>query len=96
MSLGTKTLLSHFSLAIAIIAMACVLSYALSNHYIRRTRMADLVEKARRIASNSRITRNGDFRPSGNMVRTIEGLTNARVFFLDSDTEIVRDRKSVV
>ena len=94
LSLGTKTLLSHFSLAIAIITMACVLSYALSTQYIRRARIDDLVGKAKRIAYSAKTTRDGDFRPSGHMARIFEDLSDAKVFFLDSDTEIVRMSKS--
>ena len=90
MSIGTKTLLSHISLAIAIIILACLLSYALSYQYIRRSRIDDLVSKAEKIADSARTTRDGGFSPSRHAVRMFEGLTNAKVFFLDADTEIVR------
>ena len=90
MSIGTKTLLSHISLAIAIIVLACALSYALSYQYVRRTRITDLVIKAKRIAYSAKTTRDGDFRHRRRLVQTFEGLTDAKVFFLDADTETVR------
>ena len=43
LSIGTKTLLSHLTLAIVVTTLASVLSYALSSHYIRQTRVNELM-----------------------------------------------------
>ncbi len=90
MSIGAKTLLSHITLAITIILLASTLSYALSYRYIRRSRIADLADKAGRIAETARLTPEGEFRPSRSMVRNYARLTDARVFFLDADAETIR------
>ena len=54
LSIGAKTLLSHVTLAVVVIALASIISYTLSYQYIRQTRVSDLVEKASRIAEGSR------------------------------------------
>ena len=90
MSIGAKTLISHVGLVITIILLASMLSYALSYQYIRRSRMEDLAIKARRVTDIVKTVSDGDFRPSRRMVQTYSWLMDARVFFLDADTETIR------
>ena len=90
LSIGAKTLLSHVTLAVVVIALPSVISYTLSSQYIRETRISDLVEKAERIAESSQEAPEGDMLPKRRTVRTFEELTDAKVFFLDADNEIIR------
>lgn len=89
-SIGTKVLLSHLLLCGVIILLASLLSYALTAQYMKDTRMEDLLEKAERIAESSRQMPEGEFVPSRRIVRTYAYLTDAKVFFLDADTETIR------
>jgi len=89
-SIGTKMLLSHLLLCAAIIVLASLLSYGLTAQYMKETRIADLLEKAERIAESSRQMPEGEYVPSWRVVRTYAYLTDARVFFLDADTEAIR------
>ena len=90
LSIGTKMLFSHLLLGVAILLLASVLSYALTYQYMKQTRMGDLLEKAERIAESSRQMPEGEYVPSWHVVRTYAYLTDARVFFLDADTEAIR------
>ena len=94
LSIGTKTLLSHLTLAVAVMLLASGLSYALSSQYLREARMEELESKARRIVDNAHTLVNGEFQPNPRMVRAIEGLADARVFFLDADSERIRMSRS--
>lgn len=89
LSIGAKTLLSHITLAVVVIALASIISYTLSYQYIRQTRVSDLVEKACRIADDSREAPEGQILPKRRTVRTFEELTNAKVFYLAEDNEII-------
>ena len=90
LSIGAKTLLSHVTLAVVVIALASAISYTLSSQYIRQTRVNDLLEKADRIADGSREVPEGDVLPKPRTVRTFEELSNAKVFYLAADNEIIR------
>lgn len=90
LGIGTKMLFSHLLLCVVIIVLASVLSYALTAQYMKETRMGDLLEKAERIAESSRQIPEGEYVPSWRVVRTYSYLTDARVFFLDADTESIR------
>lgn len=90
LSIGAKTLLSHVTLAVVVIALASAISYTLSSQYIRQTRVRDLAAKAQRIAEGSREVPEGDILPKHRTVRTFEELTDAKVFYLASDNEIIR------
>ena len=90
LSIGAKTLLSHITLAVVVIALASVISYTLSSQYIRQTRIRDLAAKAERIAEGSNEVPEGDIVPRRRTVRTFEELTDAKVFYLAEDNEIIR------
>ena len=90
LSVGTKMLLSHLLLCMVIIVLASLISYALTAQYLKETRMGELLEKAERIAESSRQMPEGEYVPSWRVVRTYSYLTDARVFFLDADTEDIR------
>jgi len=90
LSVGTKMLLSHLLLCVVIIVLASLISYALTAQYLKETRMGELLEKAERIAESSRQMPEGEYVPSWRVVRTYSYLTDARVFFLDADTEDIR------
>ena len=94
MGIGSKMLLSNITLSITVILLACLLSYVLSYQYVRRSGIADLVGKAQRIADSAQTESNGNFWPSRRIVRTFEGLTDAKVFFIDADTETIRMSQS--
>ena len=89
LSIGAKTMLSHVTLAVVVIALASVISYTLSSQYIRQTRVSDLLEKAERIAEGSQAAWEGSILPSRRTVRTFEELTDAKVFYLAEDNEII-------
>ena len=90
LSIGAKTLLSHITLAVVVIALASAISYTLSSQYIRQTRIRDLASKAERIAEGSNEVPEGDIVPRRRTVRTFEELTDAKVFYLAEDNEIIR------
>lgn len=83
-------LISHLVLCAVIIVLASLLSYFLTARYIKEARMEDLLNKAERIAESSRQMPEGEYVPSWRVVRTYAYLTDARVFFLDADTEAIR------
>ena len=90
LSIGNKTLISHVTLAIVVTALASVLSYALSSHYIRETRVNELIIKAEHIAESTRTPAGGGIIPGRRTVRIYEELTDAKVFFLDADLDSIR------
>ncbi len=90
LSIGTKTLLSHLTLAIVVTTLASVLSYAISSHYIRQTRVNELIIKAQRIAESTHASADGGVVPSRRTVRIYEELTDAKVFFLDTESGTIR------
>ena len=90
LSIGSRVLISHVILCIVVIALASLLSYALFAQYIRQTRIADLLEKADKIAETSQETPEGEIKPRRRTVRVYESLTDSRVFFLESDDESIR------
>ena len=90
LSVGTKVLLSHLLLCVAIILLAGALSYVLTSQYMKESHIDDLLEKAGRIAESSRQMPEGEFVPSWRIVRTYAYLTDAKVFYLDADTEDIR------
>ena len=91
MSIGVKTLLSHLTLCIALIALASVLSYAIISQYIKGMRIDDLLEKAERIAQFRWSAPDSEnIMPKRCTVRVYEELTDSKVFFLDADSEIIR------
>ena len=90
LSIGAKTLISHITLAIVVIALASVISYTLSSQYIRQTRIVDLTQKAERIAESSQENPDGDMLPKRRTVRTFEELANAKVYYLAEDNAIIR------
>ena len=96
LSIGTKTLISHITLALAIILLASVLSYTFSYQYVRESRMSDLVQKAERIAQHT-VAVSGETLtlPKRYMVDIYQDLTEAKVFFLDREAGIVRMSKHV-
>ncbi|MBQ8109982.1 MAG: HAMP domain-containing protein [Clostridia bacterium] len=94
LSIGTKMLISHVSLAILVTALASVLSYALSSHYIRQTRIDELMVKAEHIAESARTPEDGGIMPARHTVRIYEELTDAKVFFLDAgSSDVIRMSK---
>jgi len=93
MSIGAKTLISHVTLAVVVTLLASVLSYALCSHYIRQTRVKELTVKADRIADSARTTTDGGVFLPKHTVRVYEDLTDAKMFFLDADSDTVRMSK---
>lgn len=90
LSIGAKTLISHLTLSIVAIALASVLSYALASQYFKEARIEELLHKAERIAESARPATDGNIMPSRRNVRIYEDLTDAKVFFIEADTEIIR------
>ena len=86
-------LFSHLILCVVIIVLACVLSYAIMSQYMKENSIQDLLKKAERIAESSHETPSGDFMPGRKTVYMYESLTDARVFFLDANTETIRMSK---
>ena len=93
LTIGTKTLISHLTLCIIMIALASVLSYALSFRYLRETSMNNLLEKADRIAQSTRSVSDDSIIPDPRAVIIYEDLTNSKLFFLDADSETIRMSK---
>ena len=90
LKIGTKTMMSHVLLALFVVVLAAVLSYVLTVQYVGRVRMADLQRKAVRIAETVHSGAEGRLFPNRRTVRVYEDLTDARVFFLDADSERIR------
>ena len=84
LSIGSKTLISHVTLALVVMLMASALSYVLTLQYVRESRMEDLTRKARRIAESVHALDSGDFQPNPRLVSMYQELSDARVFFLDA------------
>ena len=88
--IGAKTLVSHIILALTVILLAGVLSYALTSYYIREVRKDELEDKAVRIAESIHKISEGEIMPSRRAVGIFESLANARMFFLDSSAGVIR------
>ena len=63
LSIGAKTLISHVTLCVVLIALVSVLGYALSSQYVRETRMEELLRKADYIAENAGTNPDGPLMP---------------------------------
>ena len=88
MGIGSKTLLSHITLALFVAVLSGVLSYVLTTQYVRDSRIDDLARKAEHIAESVVHTKtDGRIKPSRRQVRTYQTLTEARVFFLENGPE---------
>ena len=93
LSIGTKTLISHITLALFVILLASVLSYMLTFHYVRDNMIDDLVSKALHVATSSRVNAEGSFIPGWRTVEIYRNLTNSEVFYLDMDSQNIRMRR---
>ncbi|MDO4867916.1 MAG: ATP-binding protein [Clostridia bacterium] len=93
LGIGAKTLISHLTLAVAVIVLTTLLSYMLSAQYIRGMRRGQLSDYAQQMAATCREDENGRLIPSRKSVRLFEDLTHAKVFFLDVDGESMRMRQ---
>ena len=90
LSIGTKTLISHVTLCVVLVALVSVLGYALSSQYVRETRMDELMRKADYIAESTKAAPKGEAMPKRHIMRMYENLADAKVFFLDADSETIR------
>ena len=90
MSIGMKTLVSHLMLTITILMLTVLLSYTFAYRYVRQTRIDDLAQKAQRIADSAHMVSDGGVIPSRRLVTTYQDLTDARVFFLNGDSDNIR------
>ena len=90
MKLGARTMISHVELALFVVLLAAVLSTLLANSYARRAGVVELQRKAVRIAETAHEHREGEWFPSRRTVRIYEDLADARVFFVDADSERIR------
>ena len=95
LGIGVKTLLSHIALALCVVVLSSALTYALTYRYVRDALIADLQNTTARIAETMHTETDGGFRPSTRVVRIIQDLTNARVFFLEQEDSAVPGRSSV-
>ena len=93
LGIGAKTLISHLTLAVAVIVLTTLLSYMLSSQYIRGMRRLQLSDYAQQLAASCREEENGRLIPSRGSVRTLENLIRAQVFILDVDGESMRMRQ---
>ena len=88
MGIGSKTLLSHITLALFVAVLSGVLSYVLTTQYVQDKRVDDLARKAEHIAESVLHTQvEGHIKPSRRMVRMYQNLSESRVFFLESGPE---------
>ena len=86
--IGAKTLISHIALALFAVVLTSVLSYVLTYRYVRNDLINDLATKAVRIADGVRKYSSDDseeLKPSRRVVELYQQLTDARVFFLQSE-----------
>ena len=90
LSIGAKTLISHVTLCIVLVALVSVLGYALSSQYVREIRMNQLLRKADYIAESTRNAPDGESIPKRRTMHMYENLTESKVFFLDADSETIR------
>lgn len=93
LSIGTKTLISHITLALVVILLASVLSYTLTFQYVRESMIEDLVDKAHHVAESSRTLSDGSIIPGWRTVEIYRNLTDSEVFYLDMDSEEIRMRR---
>lgn len=90
LSIGAKTLLSHIALALLVVLVSGVLTYLLTYRMVRDNHISDLQRKAERISESVHTVSEGGFKPSSRVVRIIQDLTDARVFFLEQGEEKLR------
>lgn len=90
LSIGAKTLISHVTLCVVLVALVSVLGYAISSQYVRGNRMEELLRKADIIAESTRTSPEGEALPKRHIMRMYENLADAKVFFLDADSETIR------
>ena len=90
LSIGAKTLISHITLCVVLIALVSALGYALSSQYVRETRMEELLRKADHIAESAGAAPDGPMMPRRQTLRMYENLTESKVFYLDADSETIR------
>ena len=90
LGIGAKTLLSHIALALCVVVLSSALTYALTFRYVRDALIDDLQSKTARISETMHTETDGSFRPASRVVRIIQDLTNARVFFLEPGEEKLR------
>lgn len=93
LSIGTKTLISHITLALLVILLASVLSYWLTFQYVRENMISDLTHKAVHVAESSRRLSDDSIIPARRTVDVYRSLTNSEVFYLDADSEQIRLRR---
>ncbi len=90
LSIGAKTLISHVTLCVVFMALVSVLGYALSSQYVRQIRMDELLRKADYIAESTRTAPDGEAMPKRRTMHMYENLADAKLFFLDADSETIR------
>ena len=90
LSIGAKALISHVTLCVVFMALVSVLGYALSSQYVRQIRMNELLHKADYIAESTRTAPDGEAMPKRRTLRMYENLADAKLFFLDVDSETIR------
>lgn len=91
LKIGTKMMMSHVFLALFVVVLAAALTSTLTYQYMRRNRMSELERKAVQIAETAHSNnRDGSWLPSMRTARIYEQLTDARVFFVDADSERIR------
>ena len=78
MGIGSKTLLSHITLALFVAVLSGVLSYVLTTQYVQDKRVDDLARKAEHIAESVLHTQvEGHIKPSRRMVRMYQNLSES-------------------
>lgn len=89
MGIGSKTLLSHITLALFVAVLSGVLSYVLTTQYVEDRRVHDLARKAEHIAESVLHTPQveGRFKPNRRLVKIYQNLSESRVFFLEKGPE---------
>lgn len=96
LSIGAKTLISHITLALAIILLASVLAYTFSYRYVRESHMQGLIKNAKHIAAHTGSFSNDELvLPKKHIVSIYQELSDAWVLFLDEESEIVRMSKHI-
>ena len=91
LSIGAKTLISHITLALVIILLASVLAYTFTYRYVRESHVQNLMQNARHIAVHTGSFSNDELSlPKKHIVSIFQELSDALIFFLDEESEIVR------
>ena len=88
--IGRRALVSHVCLALFVVVLTGGLSHLLITRYIRNARVAELMDKAQRIAETNRAMPNGKWMLKRSTVRTFEELTDAKVFYVSASTGRIR------